>query len=127
MAKTKKLAMFIIALVLLVCSSFALSGCDDSSYYNDNQQSEAEESQQIEEPTYTKEDDVPVISGYEFIGKTRLLYETHAGCSDVAQYLVYDPDTMVEYTFLYSGGQANGLTVLLNADGTPKLYSPDKE
>ena len=46
--------------------------------------------------------------------------------TDVYQYIVYDPDTMIMYSYFdgYSGG---GPTVLYNADGTPRLYSPSSE
>lgn len=35
----------------------------------------------------------------------------------------YDPDTKVMYLWV-SGYRKGGLTVMLNADGTPKLYKP---
>ena len=46
--------------------------------------------------------------------------------TDVYQYILYDPDTMVMYSYLdgYSGG---GPTPLYNADGSPRLYSPNSE
>lgn len=37
---------------------------------------------------------------------------------------MYDPDTMVMYSYL-EDGHAAGLTVMYNADGTLKLYSPE--
>lgn len=46
--------------------------------------------------------------------------------SDVYQYIMYDPDTMVMYSYL-EGHQSGGLTVMYNADGTLKLYSPNAE
>ena len=42
------------------------------------------------------------------------------------QTLMYDPDTMVMYTYL-DGRYAGTMTVLYNADGTLKLYSPDSQ
>lgn len=44
--------------------------------------------------------------------------------SYVDQYIMYDPDTMVMYSYL-ENGHAAGLTVMYNADGTLKLYSPE--
>lgn len=47
------------------------------------------------------------------------------GDADVYQYIMYDPDTMVMYSYLdgYKGG---GPTVMYNADGTLKIYSPER-
>lgn len=42
------------------------------------------------------------------------------------QTIMYDPDTMVMYTYL-DGRYAGTMTVLYNADGTLKLYSPDTQ
>ena len=39
---------------------------------------------------------------------------------------MYDPDTMVMYSYL-EGRYGGGTTVLYNADGTLKLYSPNAE
>ena len=46
--------------------------------------------------------------------------------SDVYQYIMYDPDTKVMYSYLKKGN-SGGTTVLYNADGTLKLYSPNAE
>ena len=48
--------------------------------------------------------------------------------SDLYQYIMYDPDTMVMYTYI-SKGYDDGVVfnIMYNADGTPKLYSPDTE
>ena len=40
------------------------------------------------------------------------------------QMIMYDPDTMVMYTYL-DGSDAGTISVLYNADGTLKLYSPE--
>ena len=40
------------------------------------------------------------------------------------QTIMYDPDTMVMYTYL-DGRYAGAMSVLYNADGTLKLYSPN--
>lgn len=44
----------------------------------------------------------------------------------IKQCIMYDPENMVMYTYLdgYNGG---GAIVMYNADGTPKLYSPNGE
>ena len=42
------------------------------------------------------------------------------------QTIMYDPDTMVMYTYL-DGSYAGTMSVLYNADGTLKLYSPNTE
>ena len=44
---------------------------------------------------------------------------------DVYQYIMYDPDTMVMYSYL-DGRVGGGLTVMYNADGTLKIYSPER-
>ena len=43
---------------------------------------------------------------------------------DLFQYSMYDPDTMVMYSF-FDGYKSGGCTVMYNADGTPKLYHGD--
>ena len=44
---------------------------------------------------------------------------------DVKQIIMYDPTTKVMYTFI--SGSYEGISVLYNADGTLKLYSPNTE
>lgn len=39
------------------------------------------------------------------------------------QIILYDPETLVMYSII-SGGDDTTITVLYNADGTPKLYNP---
>lgn len=114
MAKTKKLAMLIIALALIVCSGLALTGCSS----NDAERGDV--------PNVSEIPDSPDISEFEIID-CKLLLRGENYNRDVVQYIAYDPDTMVEYTFFYGTGQPTGLIVLLNADGTPKIYSPDEE
>ena len=46
--------------------------------------------------------------------------------SGLFHYIMYDPDTMVMYSYL-SSGKSGGLTVMYNADGTLKLYEPNSE
>lgn len=52
-----------------------------------------------------------------------LVEEEVIRCSHAEQYIMYDPDTMVMYSYL-GGSHSGGLTVMYNADGTLKLYSP---
>lgn len=42
------------------------------------------------------------------------------------QYVLYDPETKIMYTMV-SSYHRTGMTVILNADGTPKLYDPEEE
>lgn len=41
------------------------------------------------------------------------------------QYILYDPETFVMYSFI-SGGRGSAMSVLYNADGTLKRYTPVK-
>lgn len=41
------------------------------------------------------------------------------------QYILYDPETLVMYVMI-SGGKGTSMSMLYNADGTPKLYNPNK-
>lgn len=45
---------------------------------------------------------------------------------ELIQYILYDPDTMVMYSFV-DGNYSGGPTVMYNADGTLKLYTPKIE
>lgn len=64
--------------------------------------------------------DVQSIRGFILIEKEPIEH------TDVYQYIMYDPDTMVMYSFL-DGYSCGGPTVMYNADGTLKLYSPNTE
>lgn len=56
---------------------------------------------------------------------TFILVETGSiSGSYLDQYIMYDPDTMVMYSYL-GGSHSGGITVMYNADGTLKLYSPE--
>lgn len=44
--------------------------------------------------------------------------------TDLYQYIMYDPETLVMYTFL-DGYGCGGPTVMYNADGTLRIYSPE--
>ena len=43
------------------------------------------------------------------------------GYEQYTQFILYDPDTLVMYSMILNGGDQT-ITVLYNADGTPKLY-----
>lgn len=44
------------------------------------------------------------------------------------QYILYDPETKVMYTLIWCHARGEtGITVIYNADGTPKLYDPEEE
>ncbi len=43
--------------------------------------------------------------------------------ASIYQYILYDPQTMVMYSYL-EGVKNGGPTVMYNADGTLKIYSP---
>jgi len=57
-------------------------------------------------------------------GKFVVLEKGKIDNSKLYQYIMYDPDTMVMYTFL-NGNKCGGPTVMYNADGTVKVYSPE--
>jgi len=41
----------------------------------------------------------------------------------ITEYVLIDPETRVMYTYLVRYGNSGGITVLYNADGTPKIFS----
>lgn len=41
------------------------------------------------------------------------------------QYILYDPDTLVMYVMIY-GADGASMSILYNADGTPKLYNTEE-
>lgn len=45
--------------------------------------------------------------------------------TNLDQYILYDPETMVMYIFVKSY-KSGGLSVIYNSDGTPKVYSPEE-
>lgn len=58
-----------------------------------------------------------IILNREYIG---------TGYSRIYQWIMYDPDNMVMYTLIDSstaGGVA--MSMMYNADGTPKIYTPE--
>ena len=59
----------------------------------------------------------------EEFGTFVVLFKKNIQDSDITQYILYDPDTMVMWTFM-DGYRCGGPSVIYNADGTPKLYQP---
>ena len=45
--------------------------------------------------------------------------------TNLDQYILYDPETMVMYIFVKSY-KSGVLSVIYNSDGTPKVYSPEE-
>lgn len=45
--------------------------------------------------------------------------------TNLDQYILYDPETMVMYIFVKSY-KSGGLSVIYNSGGTPKVYSPEE-
>ena len=58
-------------------------------------------------------------------GKFIVLEEYEMFNVNLTQYILYDPETMVMYIFI-KGYKSGGLSVIYNADGTPKVYSPEE-
>lgn len=46
----------------------------------------------------------------------------HFYVEGLTQYTMYDPETLVMYVYM-DGYNSAGMSVIYNADGTPKLYS----
>lgn len=47
---------------------------------------------------------------------------------DIYSEIMYDPETLVMYVLVRDGNNAataSGFSVMLNADGTPRLYNPE--
>lgn len=43
--------------------------------------------------------------------------------SDIVQYILYDPESMIMWTFM-DGYRCGGPAILYNADGTMRIYEP---
>ena len=97
---TRRILAIIIALTLVLGTLICLSGCSKTEEF------ELTESEIGGLVAISKQDDF--IDGYVF-----------------DQYILYDPDTFVMYVMIY-GGNGSSMSILYNADGTPKLYNPDK-
>ena len=64
-----------------------------------------------------------VVPGLVFIEAKSI--KDSSGFTVLYQYILYDPDNMVMYSFIENDDEA-GFSMMYNADGTPKLYNPDK-
>ena len=98
---TRKILAIIIALTLVLGMMVCLSGCSDTKEF------ELAESE---------------VGGLVAISRKDGFIKNYT----YNQTILYDPDTLVMYSMI-SGGKGNlTITVLYNADGTPKLYNPEK-
>lgn len=97
---TRKLLAIIIALALVLGMLVCLSGCSETENF------ELTESE---------------IGGLIAVSKQSYVIEGF----NLYQYNLYDPDTLVMYAFISKPNGA-AMSVMYNADGTPKLYNPDK-
>ncbi|MBR6504282.1 MAG: hypothetical protein IKT41_00935 [Clostridia bacterium] len=97
---TRKILAVIIALAMVLGMLVCLSGCSDKKEF------ELTESE---------------VGGLVAISRLNGFIEEY----NYNQTILYDPDTLVMYSMI-SFGSGISITVLYNADGTPKLYNPEK-
>ena len=98
---TRKILAIIIALALVLGMLVCLSGCSDTKEF------ELTESE---------------VGGLVAISRKDSFIKDY----NYNQTILYDPDTLVMYSMISGGQGALTITVLYNADGTLKLYNPDK-
>ena len=98
---TRRILAIIIALAMVLGMVFCFSGCFGS----------VKEFEPVESE----------IDGLVAISRQGFFIEDYA----YDQFILYDPETGVMYSMI-SWGKDITITVLYNADGTPKLYNPDK-
>ena len=99
---TRKILAAIVALAMVLGMFVCLSGCS----------SKPKEF----EPTDSK------IGGLVAISRQNHFIDDYT----YNQTILYDPDTLVMYSMISGGNGAMSITVLYNADGTPKLYDSVK-
>ena len=99
---TRKILAIIIALAMVLGMVFCFSGCSET----ETKEFELTESK---------------IGGLVMIAKQEDFTEGYV----FEQYVLYDPETLVMYVMI-TKPKAMTMSVLYNADGTPKLYNPDK-
>ena len=97
---TRKILAIIIALALVLGGTVCLSGCSKTEEF-ENTESE--------------------VGGLVAISRQNRFIEGYA----FNQTILYDPDTLVMYS-LISFGEGASITALYNADGTLKVYNPNK-
>lgn len=98
----RKILAMIIALAMVLGGIICLSGCSS------NEVVEFELAEESE------------IGGLRAISRQENFIEGYV----LDQYVLYDPDTLVMYVII-SKNRALTMSVLYNADGTPKLYNPE--
>lgn len=105
----------VITITLAIVFGLGISGCSKKSI-------------QTAEPSYYDYEDVnQVVSDEETTPDDMGLIVISYTSDEVDSYIMYDPETYVMYVFVRDGRTAasvGGLTVMLNPDGTPRLYDP---
>lgn len=99
MTKRRNLLVVIITLIFM---SIALTGCDDSDH----------ESKDIK-------DETEVV--YEGVAPLILISKENIKDAGIKQYTYYDPETMIMFVH-YNNCNDKGISVMHNADGTPRIY-----
>jgi len=112
---------FAVVTLLGVCA-FLLSGCCSSTVTTTDSGVEKPEQMATAVPTKAP----PTVDTFVIINYKQIF-------SNTTQYIMYDPETMVMYSVLYSSIQFNGPGVgishspMYNADGTLRIYNPNVE
>lgn len=100
-----------LAIIIALAMSVLLSACDGTTNSNSDQETKAE----IEFEPFVMLD-----------GEYNI--EKNGFDKGYYQYILYDPETKVMYTLIWCHARGEtGITVIYNADGTPKLYDPEEE
>lgn len=97
----KKRRNFVIIIAILLMASIFMSACGTGT---------DRESKDIEE----EEKD---------FGTFIVLSKTTIEDSDITQYILYDPESMIMWTFM-DGYKCGGPAILYNADGSMRIYEP---
>lgn len=131
MSEQKKMMIIITPIVLLVICllAFGLSGCSDAAASTDGAsetQEKAQEKTQMD--SYSLFYQVYDISEIMESGEMGLavLSSKDIYPSGFGSYVLVDPQTGVMYSYVFGDTKA-GLTVLLNPDGTPRIYQPQDQ
>lgn len=69
------------------------------------------------------EDSAYDVEGLVFVGKYFISTKEAFG-GGVSQYIFYDPETLILYSYMEKG-DAGGFLEMHNSDGTPRLYNPN--
>lgn len=93
----------VISITLAMFLGVGLTGCSDT------------DTQEFSDYSQVGETDPLSSSGMVAVNRTSF--------EDFSAYTLYDSDTKVMYLYI-DGIRAGDLTVMVNADGTPKLYEP---